>query len=54
VNGEPKIMALREILQHFITHRLRVIVRRTEFDLGKAVERERSQHCFQQHPQRRR
>ena len=40
VNGEPKVMALREILQRFIDHRLQVIVRRTEYDLAKAVERE--------------
>ncbi|MEX2467855.1 MAG: DNA gyrase subunit A [Gemmatimonadota bacterium] len=40
VDGEPKIMALREMLQHFIDHRLRVIVRRSEFDLAKARDRE--------------
>jgi DNA gyrase subunit A len=40
VNGEPKVMGLREILQHFIDHRLRVIVRRSEYDLAKAQERE--------------
>jgi len=40
VNGEPKIMALREMLQHFIDHRLRVIVRRSEYDLAKALDRE--------------
>ncbi|MGD2046368.1 MAG: DNA gyrase C-terminal beta-propeller domain-containing protein, partial [Gemmatimonadota bacterium] len=40
VDGQPKIMALREILQHFIDHRLEVIVRRSEFDLSKALDRE--------------
>jgi DNA gyrase subunit A len=40
VDGQPKIMPLREILQHFVGHRLEVIVRRTEFDLEKAVDRE--------------
>jgi len=40
VDGEPKVMSLREMLQHFIDHRLHVIVRRSEFDLAKAVERE--------------
>jgi DNA gyrase subunit A len=40
VDGQPKIMSLREILQHFIAHRLRVIVRRSEYDLAKALERE--------------
>src|SRR5471030_363248 len=36
----PKVMAMREVLGHFISHRHEVIVRRTEFDLGKAKERE--------------
>ena len=40
VDGQPKIMTLREMLQHFIDHRLEVIVRRSEFDLKKALERE--------------
>jgi DNA gyrase subunit A len=40
VDGQPKIMPLREMLLHFIAHRLKVIVRRTEYDLNKAVDRE--------------
>jgi DNA gyrase subunit A len=36
----PKIMAMREVLQHYIAHRHEVIVRRTQFDLDKAKERE--------------
>jgi len=40
VNGQPKVMALREMLQHFIDHRLVVIVRRSEYDLARAVDRE--------------
>jgi DNA gyrase subunit A len=40
VDGQPKIMSLREMLQHFIDHRLIVVVRRSEFDLEKALERE--------------
>jgi len=40
VNGEPKVMKLNEILQHFIDHRHRVVVRRTEFDLAQAAARE--------------
>jgi DNA gyrase subunit A len=36
----PRVMALREILQHYLDHRHTVIVRRTQFDLDKAVERE--------------
>jgi DNA gyrase subunit A len=40
VDGQPKIMSLREMLRHFIAHRLVVIVRRSEYDLEKALERE--------------
>lgn len=40
VDGEPKVMPLREMLQHFVDHRLVVIVRRSEYDLEKAQDRE--------------
>jgi DNA gyrase subunit A len=40
VGGQPKVMSLREMLQHFIDHRHQVIVRRSEFDLARALERE--------------
>ena len=36
----PKIMALKEVLEHFIAHRHEVIVRRAQFELDKALERE--------------
>src|ERR1043165_345753 len=36
----PKVMSLKEILQHYITHRHEVIVRRAQFELDKALERE--------------
>ena len=36
----PKVMPLKEILEHFITHRHEVIVRRAQFELDKALERE--------------
>jgi DNA gyrase subunit A len=36
----PKVMPLKELLAHYITHRHEVIVRRTQFDLDKALERE--------------
>ncbi|HEY6830606.1 MAG TPA: DNA gyrase subunit A, partial [Gemmatimonadaceae bacterium] len=36
----PKVMPLKEILEHYIAHRHTVIVRRTQFDLDKALERE--------------
>jgi DNA gyrase subunit A len=40
VNGAPKVMPLKEMLQHFIEHRHRIIVRRTEFDLAEYKKRE--------------
>src|SRR5687767_10168952 len=36
----PKIMPLREVLVHYIDHRHTVIVRRTQYDLDKALDRE--------------
>ena len=36
----PKIMPLREVLEHYIKHRHEVVVRRTQFELDKALERE--------------
>jgi DNA gyrase subunit A len=39
VNGQPRLLDLRQILQAFITHRREVITRRTVFDLRKARDR---------------
>ena len=39
VDGEPKILTLRQCLDHYIEHRRRVILRRTKFDLDKAEAR---------------
>ena len=39
VNGEPKILTLRQMLECYIEHRKDVIVRRTKFDLDKALAR---------------
>jgi DNA gyrase subunit A len=36
----PKVMGLREALVHYITHRHEVIVRRAQFEIDKALERE--------------
>ncbi|MCC6316389.1 MAG: DNA gyrase subunit A [Gemmatimonadaceae bacterium] len=36
----PKVMGLKEALTHYINHRHEVIVRRTQFDLDKALDRE--------------
>ena len=35
-NQEPRVFALKEMLQHFLNHRKTVIIRRTIFDLEKA------------------
>jgi DNA gyrase subunit A len=40
VDGVPKIMNLKEMIQHFVDHRHEVIVRRTAFDLRNAEDRE--------------
>jgi DNA gyrase subunit A len=40
VDGQPKVMPLKAILQHFVDHRHHVITKRTEFDLGQAQARE--------------
>ena len=39
VNGQPKVLKLRECLDVFIDHRKEVIVRRTKFELAKAEAR---------------
>src|SRR5207253_10371405 len=40
VNGVPRIMNLKELLQHFVDHRHNVVVRRAQFDIDHALERE--------------
>ena len=40
VDGVPRVMPLRDMLTHFIDHRHTVVVRRSEFDLAAARERE--------------
>ena len=39
VNGEPRILTLRQCLEYYIDHRKTVILRRTQFDLDKALAR---------------
>lgn len=39
VNGEPKILTLRQCLDCYLEHRKTVIIRRTQFDLEKAEAR---------------
>jgi DNA gyrase subunit A len=40
VHGHPRVLTLKEMLKHFVDHRHVVIVRRTEYELNKALERE--------------
>ncbi|MDT2831367.1 DNA gyrase subunit A [Vagococcus carniphilus] len=39
VNGVPKVLSLKSILEHYLAHQEEVIVRRTEFDKNKAEAR---------------
>ncbi len=39
VDGQPEILSLRQVLDHFIKHRKEVVVRRTRYDLRKAEEK---------------
>ena len=39
VNGEPKVLTLRQCLDNYIEHRKEVVVRRTKFELDKAQAR---------------
>jgi len=39
VNGRPKVLTLKEMLTEFIGHRKEVVIRRTQFDLDKALDR---------------
>ena len=39
VNNVPKVLNLKEILEHYLAHRFDVVTRRTKFDLDKAEKR---------------
>ena len=39
VNGAPKVLTLKEMMQHFLKHRMNVLVRRTKYDLDAAERR---------------
>ena len=40
VDGAPKILNLKEVLECYLNHQIDVLTRKTRFDLGKAKERE--------------
>ena len=39
VDGEPKVLSLKQILERYLDHQREIIIRRTQFDLGKATDR---------------
>ncbi|MEG1410054.1 MAG: DNA gyrase subunit A [Terrisporobacter sp.] len=39
VNGEPKVLNLKQVLYHYVQHQKDVVTRRTQFDLNKAEAR---------------
>ncbi len=39
VRNQPRVLSLRETINHFIEHRKEVVTRRTQFELGKAEAR---------------
>ena len=39
VDGQPKQLTLKDILRHFVSHRVEIVTRRTLFELRKASER---------------
>lgn len=39
VNGEPKLLSLKDMLHHYIMHQKDVVTRRTQYDLDKALAR---------------
>ena len=39
VNGEPKILSLKQMLEHYLNFQIEVITNRTKFDLAKAKKR---------------
>jgi len=39
VDGQPEVLTLKQLIQHFIDHRVEVITRRSQFELEKARKR---------------
>ncbi len=39
VNGVPRVLTLKEVMQHFINHRMDVLIRRTKYELDAAERR---------------
>jgi len=39
VDGQPQVLNLKEILEHYLKHQIEIVTRRTQFDLDKAEAR---------------
>ena len=39
VNGAPKVLTLKETMEHFLTHRMEILIRRTKYELEAAERR---------------
>ncbi|MCX5785950.1 MAG: DNA gyrase subunit A [Elusimicrobia bacterium] len=39
VDGRPRVLALKEVIRHYIRHRQLMVVNRTKYDLNKALRR---------------
>jgi DNA gyrase subunit A len=39
VNGVPKVLTLREMMQHFVDHRMDILLKRTKYELDAAEKR---------------
>jgi len=40
VNGQPKILNLKNVVEEYVFHRKKIITKRTEYELKKAKERQ--------------
>ncbi|MFA5289642.1 MAG: DNA gyrase subunit A [Candidatus Izemoplasmatales bacterium] len=40
VNDKPEVLPLKSIIQHYYEHQIEVLVRKTRFDLAKAIQRD--------------
>ncbi len=39
VDGQPRILTLKQLLEHFLSHRLQIVIRRYEFEIAQAKYR---------------
>jgi len=39
VNGQPQVLSLKQMLEHYISHQKDVVIRRTKYDLEKTLSR---------------